>query len=170
MENRTRPYSVPQAAGIAVDESKAYFGIYSFQELEAYKSKKRYVTFVEISNFSLTYKDNYESGSRIAGAALLGLIVTAPIGIPLLSQPYYTTMYCRANCNIYVYDTVSRTIIYNSSGNDELDIRHSDTFKGIWWKTPEMEKDEIRDYYGMIIANEVLEKYQRVAAFLKARD
>ena len=33
-----------------------------------------------------------------------------------------------------------------------------------------MEKDEIRDYYGMIIANEVLEKYQRVAAFLKARD
>ena len=56
-----------QLAGIAVDQREAYFGIYSFQEIETYKNTKRYVTFVDMSDFSLTYKDNYMSGSRVAG-------------------------------------------------------------------------------------------------------
>ncbi len=39
----------------AADKSYAYFGIYSLQELELYKSQTRYITFVQVNKNNLTW-------------------------------------------------------------------------------------------------------------------
>lgn len=65
--------SVLQNANVAYDQSYAYFGIFSLQELELYKSKKRFVTFIEVNKHRLggTVKDNFMMpGSIILGAGI----------------------------------------------------------------------------------------------------
>ena len=47
-----------QAKNIANDQSYAYFGIYSLQELELYKSRTRYITFIEVVKNKYTVSDN----------------------------------------------------------------------------------------------------------------
>ena len=116
-----------QLAGIAVDQREAYFGIYSLQEIETYKNTKRYVTFVDMSDFSLTYKDNYMSGSRVAGQVLTGMVVTAPIGLILWSQPYKTELHLEATCKIIVYDSQTKTV----KGTRNVYVNRSDTYKGL---------------------------------------
>lgn len=48
-----------QDNGIAYDQSFAYFGIYSLQEIAEYKSKQRYVTFVEVDKNDFSYDYNH---------------------------------------------------------------------------------------------------------------
>lgn len=43
-----------QKHGIAENKAYAYFGIYSLQELELYKSKHRYVTFIQVNKNRLS--------------------------------------------------------------------------------------------------------------------
>jgi len=147
-----------QLAGIAVDQREAYFGIYSLQELETYKNTKRYVTFVDMSDFSLTYKDNYMSKSRVAGQVLTGMIVTAPIGVILWAQPYKTELHLEATCKIIVYDSQTKTV----KGTRNVYVNRSDTYKGLWWKTSEENKQNIYNNYGTVLANEILKEYSGI--------
>ena len=48
-----------ERAHIAVNRQDFYMGVYSFQELEVYKSSMRYVSFVDIEKISSTYNDGY---------------------------------------------------------------------------------------------------------------
>lgn len=59
---------------IAYDKSSAYFGIYSLQELELYKTDMRYVTFVEVAKSKLDFNENKAGKAIFAGmgAGLLG--------------------------------------------------------------------------------------------------
>lgn len=158
-----------QGAGIAIDESKAYFGIYSFQELEAYKNKKRYITFVEVEDYEWS---SYESDNSMAAGMLIGLIVTAPIGFIMLASPTKTTIHFKFTANIYVYDSVTKKIIYNSS-SDPISINRTDKIKGSWYKTITKSPEEglkIRDYYGLLLTNAVLEKYEPLSKFLENQE
>ncbi len=67
--------STLQEKNIARDQSYAYFGIYSLQELELYKSKTRYVTFIEVVKNKYTVSDNGLNKNLYAGigATSLGL-------------------------------------------------------------------------------------------------
>ena len=147
-----------QFAGIAIDESYAYFGVYSFQEIKEYKNKKRYVTFIEIPDFDLTYSTNELSGSRMAGSVLTGLIVTSPIGLLLLCQPYKTKMYMKTNANIYVYDSQIKEIIYKKNVSSTCEKE----FKGLWQRSSEVSRQKIYDYFASIMANELLREYENV--------
>ncbi|MBQ0039735.1 MAG: hypothetical protein KBS64_04860 [Treponema sp.] len=63
-----------EGSKIAEDKSFAYFGIYSLQELELYKTKNRYVSFVEVTQNKLSYEDHGLLRSNICtGAGLAGL-------------------------------------------------------------------------------------------------
>lgn len=150
--------SALQFGGIAIDESGSYFGVYSFQEIKEYKNKKRYITFIEIPDFDLTYSTNEMTGARMAGAVLTGFVVTAPIGLPLLCNPYKTKMYMKSSANIYVYDSQKQEIIYkkNVSTNKEKE------FKGLWYRSSEVGKQKIYDYFASIMANELLKEYGNV--------
>lgn len=147
-----------QFGGIAIDESYSYFGIYSFQEIQAYKNKKRYITFIEIPDFDLTYTTNEASPSRMAGSILTGLIITIPIGLPLMCQPYKTTMYMKTNANIYVYDSEIKEIVYkkNVSYNTEEEMN------GLWHASSEVSKQKVYDYFASLMANEILKEYNNL--------
>lgn len=63
-----------ESARIAQDKSAAYFGIYSLQEMELYKSSHRYVTFVEVAQNKFSWDDN-KTGQKVRagiGSGLLG--------------------------------------------------------------------------------------------------
>lgn len=47
-----------QQQNIATDQSFAYFGIYSLQELELYKARTRYITFIEVVKNKYEIKEN----------------------------------------------------------------------------------------------------------------
>lgn len=61
-------------SNIANNKSDAYFGIYSLQELELYKTNSRYVTFVEVAKNKLNYNSNEKTSTVLAsvGAGFLG--------------------------------------------------------------------------------------------------
>lgn len=147
-----------QFGGIAVDESHSYFGVYSFQEIKEYKNKKRYITFVEIPDFDLTYTTNDLGSSRMIGGFLTGLIVTAPIGLILLAQPYKTKMYMKTNANIYVYDSQSQEIIYKKNVTTTAEKE----FKGLWYRSSAIAKQKIYDYFAGLMANDLLKEYDNV--------
>lgn len=152
-----------QYAGIASDMSDAYFGIYSLQELETYKNKKRYVTFVDMSDFKLTYKDVTNYGVQLTGAFLTGLIVTAPIGaVMMLAAPYKTEMHLVGTCRIFVYDCNTNTVI----GTENIVVNQTDTFKGLWPRTSSDGRSAIYENYGVILSNAILEKYSKIKTVL----
>lgn len=68
---------------IAIDQSTTYFGIYSLQELELYKSKTRYVTFIQVNRNDLTWegKDRRNTygllGTTFLGCGLLYHLIAA---------------------------------------------------------------------------------------------
>jgi hypothetical protein len=78
--NLSRLGKVLEDKGIAFDQSYAYFGIYSLQEISAYKSKQRYVTFVETEKNSFSYSYNNKP-QQIWGGLGAGFIGG---GVPLL--------------------------------------------------------------------------------------
>ena len=146
-----------QMGGIAVDESYAYFGIYSFQELEAFKNKKRYITFVEVSEYKLATLDK-SIGRKAAGLVLLCTGILAPIGGIMYCAPTTTELHLQGVFNIYVFDTTTRTIKYK----DAVSIDKKNDAKGEWYLTPDQEKEKIYDYYGTIVSNEILQKYSSI--------
>lgn len=129
-----------KASGLASDSSKFYFGVYSFQELEAYKSEKRYVSFVDVERFV------YDRG--LYGA---------------LSNKDYINLSLQAT--VYVYDTMSKRLIYSNSIRP---IYRYDYFQGRLFFSDE--SGEIYGYYNMLISNAFLEEYESVREFLKTRE
>ena len=75
-------------SGIAVDKSFAYFGIYSLQELELYKSDYRYITFIQVNKNRLTgeSKDSRAIGSFVSSAILGCGVVYTILGASLSSS------------------------------------------------------------------------------------
>ena len=68
-------------SGIAEDKSSSYFGIYSLQEMELYKSKHPYVTFVEVAQSKLLYEENKRVKSAFGAIAGSLIAVGLPIAI-----------------------------------------------------------------------------------------
>lgn len=146
--------STLQYAGVAIDTSNSYFGIYSFQEIKEYKNKKRYISFVELPDFSLTYA--VKEGHKLVGAALVGLVITAPIGLLIMAVPPTTTMYLKSSANIYVYDSEKQEIVFKKN----IIVNDTKEFKGNWVETPENARGEIWDYFAQKLANGLLNGYE----------
>ena len=146
-----------QASGIAVDQSLSYFGIYSLQELETYKNKKRFVTFVDISDFQLTH-ELMNGGQNMAALTLVCTGFLAPIGI-FLFRPWKTEMHLKASCNIFIYDCDAKTVV----GTRNVVVNRADIYKGSWGDSSETAKLEIYENYGTILANEIYREYSSVS-------
>lgn len=69
-----------ETSGIANNKADSYFGIYSLQEMELYKSDSRYATFVEVVENKLDYKDN--KGGSVKVGAFGGVLVG--LGLPMI--------------------------------------------------------------------------------------
>lgn len=177
---------------IAKNQSFAYFGIYSLQELELYKSSTRYITFIEVVENKYTYSTNdvAKGVSGVVGGSLFGMGIPLLItGVAVSSEPELaktflppsvimslgglissmislgieskTEVEFRGIYNIYIYDTKTKSIIRR----EVVDINHQNEFKGSLDAT-NSSYDVIHDYFGKIISNEFLKKYDELNKWL----
>lgn len=193
-----------QNKNIAIDKSFAYFGIYSLQELELYKSQSRYVTFIEVSKNKYTINDNGTNKNMwgIIGASSLGCGIAYNILGAVIPKErkdgYYTydnsklknlcqgigvgfdiagvlflipaitksktTSNFEGLYNVYVYDTVSKEIIFK----DAVSINSTDNFEGSYFYD-DTSKEIVHEYYGKIISNALLRKYDEINKMLLLR-
>ena len=154
-----------EGAHIAVNKSDFYLGIYSFDELQLYKSTKKYVSFVDVDEFIYSFNDNYayKSGMMFAGIYLtcFGIL---PIGIPLwvAANPNKTQMHLKGEMKLYLYDTQKKEIVLATP----LSFNYTDYYKGQYFHS-KTDKEKIDNYYKIFLANLLLEKYVAMDNFIK---
>ncbi len=197
--------STLQEKNIANDQSYAYFGIYSLQELELYKSRTRYITFIEVVKNKYTVKDNGLNknlyggiGATFLGCGLLYNIIGAAIPKTTTDSYGYKEDNSGAKTafqvggvamditglgfliaagseaksiinfdgayNIYIYDTEMKEVVYK----DAVTLNSTDTFAGSYFLY-DSSKNVVNDYYGKLICNAILKKYDAVNSWLKSR-
>ena len=173
--------------GLAIDKSNSYFGIYSLQELELYKSNKRYVSFVEVAKNKIDYKENKSSKyilGGIGGGFLIAGIPLTILGIAIENNKYTTDMkdfytWFGASCTtagaiatIPALIPVKTTIDFNGLYNvyvydtetkklirkDSVSVACQKKFKGAY-SYDDSSKDAVHSYLASIIANRLLQKY-----------
>ncbi|MDE5898650.1 MAG: hypothetical protein K2H09_05235 [Treponemataceae bacterium] len=188
-----------QDRNIAIDKSFAYFGIYSLQELELYKSQYRYVTFVEVAENKFVYKDNGYSKQMwgIAGGSLLssGAILTI-LGIALPAESESDASFKKvctgfgigldaagliSSCVALAPSKTKGTFVglynvyvYDTKTKeiirkDAVSVLSEDTFKGSYNHGSESQS-VVLEYYSKIIANAILAKYDEINRWLSARN
>ena len=96
-----------ESARIAQDNSSAYFGIYSLQELALYKSSHRYATFIEVAQNKFLWDDN-AGRKRVQagiGGGLLGEgIILTICGIACKNMNFDKNKYSNAETMNETYD------------------------------------------------------------------
>lgn len=184
--------NVLEKANVAYDKSFSYFGIYSLQELELYKSDKRFITFVEVNKNHLggTVKDNW----ILPGALLLGagdgLILSGSIYVLMDPNNYYglgdpgktmigvglgSVVIGALCCAIPAETTLNfsgeyQIYVYDTKDKkvvykDVVVVAETGKFKGSFFNES-TNKYEVYNYYGTIVNNAILSKYAEVQRFL----
>ncbi len=98
-----------ESSRIAKDNSSAYFGIYSLQELSIYKGFNRYATFVEVAQNKLILDDNSTSKKVLGGigGGLLGEGVILTIcGMACKNMNFDKDTYSNAKTLNNTYDSL----------------------------------------------------------------
>ena len=181
-----------EKSNVAYDKSFSYFGIYSLQELELYKSDKRFVTFVEVNKNHLggTVKDNMLTPAAIllgAGGGLIGLGGTWAVldndnslglgepgkmylGIGLGTAAIGGILYALPAKTTLKFNGEYQIFVYDTKDKkvvykDSVVVSETDTFKGSFFNE-NTNKYEVYDYYGALVDNAILQKYVEVQRFL----
>ncbi len=179
-------------AGIAIDKSFAYFGVYELQEMAIYKNVERYVTFVEVEKNNIKYKDTGSSktlwGSTAGGMLgagiplmILGGVTSNLVkelgaftvvggvmsGVGLISAivaltPSKTTITFDGSYNVYIYDTQEKKIIRK----DPVTLKRTDEFKGSF-TYDDASRQLVWNYYGELVSNAILEKYEELGRWVQ---
>lgn len=178
-------------SGIAIDKSDAYFGIYSLQEMELYKTDNRYVTFVEVARSKFDYNDNKDMKYTLGGIggglmlggfpfcmyalddgyqkavkdrfAVMGGLTMGMGGIISLIAltPSKTTITYEGIYNIYIYDTVKKSLIRKQS----CSVNFKEDFKGLYTMN-ESSKNIVHDYIAKRVYNELMSNYNTIINWL----
>lgn len=180
-----------QNSGIATDKSFSYFGIYSLQEMELYKSDNRYVTFVEFASTKMNIKDSRYSKEiwgniaacsfggglplLICGAAFkdygdlfqsyiglgIGFNIIGVISGIVALTPSKTQIDFQGSYNVYVYDTLTKAIVRK----DTVSVNQKEEFEGSITYN-EDSKEVVNEYLSKIVTNSLLQKYDEISNWI----
>lgn len=188
--------TVLQNKGIAYDQSFAYFGIYSLQEIATYKSKQRYVTFIETEKNAFTYK--YDDKMQQVFGGISGGFLGAGIGIGAVGIAISNDEYVEDLADMYkkmgigfslagaaflipalipAKTTISFNGIYSiyvyDTERKEIIYKDTvnvgpmkDTFNGSY-DNPDTDKNAVWNYYSTLAYNEIIKKYDEIYKFLE---
>ncbi len=157
-----------ERAHIAVNRQDFYMGVYSFQELEVYKSSMRYVSFVDIEKISSTYNDGINDNPSLTtwGWFMAGFTVfTLPmVYVPMIvcGNKDYCQLSVNLKCKLYVYDTEKKEIVLTTP----IDYQWAETYKGQYLHK-NTNRDAINDSNQARIYNELLDYYARAYNFIE---
>lgn len=159
--------AVLEKGNIAVDRSKFWLGIYSFAELELYKSTKRYISFVQVNKFYINTYSPQKPDLAMAGALLTGFMLL-PIGIPMIAaaMPNKTIISFDVEFVINVYDAQKKEIALSRAFVYQV----KDIYKGRKEKTPPETWAVIDEYYRVELTNALWKEYIAVDNFLRNTD
>lgn len=180
--------------GIANDMSSTYFGIYSLQEMELYKSKNRYVTFVEVAQSKLYCNENNTSKNVLDG--LSAGFLTAGIPLDILGGVWNSSIDDHTVGNIYLgmgiactaigaiclvpallptrtkidFTGVYNVYLYDTQTKaiirkDAVSVKVNEKFTGSYSKD-EQSKGIVHDYISRHISNAILQKYEELNNWL----
>ncbi len=184
--------NVLEKAMVAYDKSFSYFGIYSLQELELYKSDKRFVTFVEVNKNHLggKVKDDWIWPSAILLGTGIGLVPSGAVwvvndpdnqlglentgktfvGVGLGSLVLGSVL-CAIPAKTELYFNGEYQIyVYDTKNKrviykDNVVISEKDTYKGSFFND-NTNTTEVYNYYGTLVDNAILQKNVEVEKFL----
>ena len=184
--------SLLEKSNVAYDKSFSYFGIYSLQELELYKSEKRFVTFVEVNKNHLggTVKEKWiwpgaillgTGVGLVSGGAIyvtgdpdntlgLGKPGKVMIGIGLGTTAVGAALAAIPCETILRFDGEYQIYVYDTKDKkivykDVVSVAKKDTYKGSFFHNS-TNKYEIYDYYGTLVHNAILKKYTEIQRFI----
>jgi hypothetical protein len=188
--------TVLQEEGIAYDQSFAYFGIYSLQEIATYKSKQRFVTFIETEKNNFTYVYNNKSQQTWGGVAggliggsipllFLGGLWSGDEAVADLAAVYRNMgigfsvagVFCLIPALIPAKTTITFNGVYSIYVYDTInkEIIYKDTvnvgpmvdkYNGSY-EHEYTDKNAIWAYYSTLAYNEIINKYGQIYQFIK---
>lgn len=180
---------------IAADESALYFGDFSPQDLAVYRSERRYVTFVDVMETQLSWKDSGSSQKAWAstgGAFTLGgaagflamladgfdfNTITTPdvVGLSLSAASVLVGQLClipsfRKPKSTFVFSGRYAICVYDTQQQKLVtrkivDVEQQDTLSGSF-ESDSTDRSIVYAYYGQCLANALLEAYASVPATL----
>ena len=182
---------------IANNKADSYFGIYSLQEMELYKSDSRYVTFVEVAESKFNYKEKTLT-QQIAAGAWAGLFLPGSIFLTMgalyqddkyvkdlaesymkyggicigASLPFLIVMCLPVTTNI-TYSGLYNIYIYDTQSKalirkEIVSVNCSEKFNGSY-EADESGKEIVRDYISKNIYNALLLKYDEINKWLLSK-
>lgn len=157
-----------ERARIATNKQDYYMGIYSLQELAAYKSTKRYVAFVDVVKQQYSYNDAIEDKD---GLAIGGWFIAGFTCFTLF--PVYLPMICCADkdvCQItlngsyvlYVYDTENKEVALTLP----MEINVQERYKGQYLHK-ETNKQAVQERYRNMLFNLWNEYFEKAYRFIE---
>lgn len=155
---------------IALNKQDFYMGVYSLQELETYKSTMRYVTFVDIKNFSNSWNDGVydKDGLATGGWIIAGLtaFLLVPVYVPMIccANQNYCKLDVLLNCSIQVYDTYEKKIVLSIP----IEVREDEVYKGQYYHK-KTDRQAVMEYGKTLIYNALLENFDKAYVFLESQ-
>lgn len=155
--------------GIALNKQNFYMGVYSLQELETYKSSKRYVTFVDVVRHTYSHSDAVHDNSdmEFAGWFIAGFtcFTLFPVYVPLLccADKNDCEIALKGEYILYVYDTEKKEIIFTSP----FEINEKDIYKG-QYSHKNTDQKTVNEQYKNILYNTMLEQYAGAYDYVKS--
>lgn len=184
-----------QQVDYALDQSAAYFGIYSLQEMNTYKNVNRYVTFVEVEKSKFYYKTNDKTKQILGGlfggfAAGGGIFMLGGAAVSSLNEDL-TGVMCGVGGGLIglgsifgiialtptktdiLFDGVYNIYVYDTQTKqlirkDSVSVKLNDTFKGSFTYN-DASKNVVYDYIAQNIKKDILTKYEEVTKWLSQR-
>lgn len=149
-----------ERANIALNKQNFYMGMFSLQELETYKSTKRYITFVDVVRHTYSHSDAVHdnpdmefAGWFIAGFTIFTLF---PVYVPLLcaADKNDCQVVLKGEYVLYVYDTKKKEVVFTSP----FEINESDIYTG-QYSHKNTDQKAVNERYKNILYNTLLAQY-----------
>lgn len=153
---------------LAVNKQDYYMGIYSLQELSAYKSDKRYVAFVDVIKHQYSYNDNidYNEGLALGGWFVAGFTVFTlfPVYVPMICAAHKNTCLITLNGSyvLYLYDTVKKEVALTIP----MEINVQDKYKGQYLHK-DTDKTAVQEHYRNMLFNLWNENFIKAYRFIE---
>ena len=151
-----------ERANMAINKQNFYMGMFSLQELETYKSSKRYITFVDVARHTYSHSDAVHDNPdmELAGWMIGGLTAFTLI-------PVYVPLLCAADKNdcqitlkgeyvLYVYDTKKKEVVFTSP----FEINENDIYTG-QYSHKKTDQKAVNERYKNILYNTFLTQYEQ---------
>ena len=156
---------------IALNRQDFYMGVYSFQELENYKSTMRYISFVDVSSLHNTWDDAIydKEGLLVSGWIIAGVtcFTLFPVYVPMMcaSNKNYCQLDVMCKCTLYVYDTEQKEVVLSIP----MEFRDTQVLKG-QYGNKQTDRNAVTERGRNMLYNEFLKYFDRAYQFLDSKN